>query len=74
MWWLLKKPVVVWLKSEAITFFFSLVQVPPRAVVDPSEVMVVEMEMVVMVVMVVLVLEALDQDIPDPWYPPCRTL
>ena len=44
-------------------FLLFLVQVPPRVVVDPSKVMVVEMEMVVMVV---LVLKALDWDIPGP--------
>ena len=59
--------------AEEWSSHFSLVQVPPRVVVDPSEMMVIEMEMVVMVVLV-LVLEALDRDIPGPWYPPCRTL
>ena len=65
MWWLLEKPVVVWRRSEAVTFFFSLVQVPPRVVMGHSAVMVemdTDMEMM------------LDLDIPGPWYPTCRIL
>ena len=49
MWGLLEKPVVVWQRSKAVTFFFSLVQVPPCIVMGHSAAMVemdtdVEME------------------------------
>ena len=65
MWGLLEKLVVVWKRSEAVTFFFSLVQVPPCIVMSHSAVMVemdtdVEME--------------LDLNILGPWYRPCRIL
>ena len=61
MWWLLKKPGVVWQMSGAVTFFF-LVQVPPCV---PAVVMVVELEKD-FEASVKMVLKALDWDIPDP--------
>ena len=61
MWWLLKKPGVVWQMSGAVTFFFSSVQVPPCV---PAVVMVVELEKD-FETSVRVVLEALDWDIPN---------